>query len=78
MIELTDADRAAILEASGYLETTVAGDKLFSGVYRAGLAAGIERALQVVAVDILGGTANEHLAVVAFRDERIAAIRAML
>jgi len=47
MIELTDADRAAILEASGYRETTKAGDKLFGSIYRAGLSAGIERSAKV-------------------------------
>jgi hypothetical protein len=50
-IELTDADQAAILEASGYVETTKAGDELFGAIYRAGLTAGralgIEEAAKV-------------------------------
>jgi hypothetical protein len=90
MIELTKEDRAAYeawaqAEPRGWSMRRWSGGDYYTAwaqagwsAWQAGLAAGIERALQVVAVDVLGGTANEHRAVVAFRDERIAAIRALI
>ena len=48
-IDLTDADRAAILEASGYTSLTRHGADQFGAIYRAGLAAGRARGIEEAA-----------------------------
>ena len=47
MITLTDQDRAAILEASGYDRLTDRGQIMYEAIYRAGMAAMAERAAEI-------------------------------
>jgi hypothetical protein len=62
MPELTDADQAAILEASGYDRLTDRGQILYEAIYRAGMAAMAERYAPVIeAADALRFTTTSNL-----------------
>ena len=76
-IDLTDADRAAILEASGYTSLTQHGADQFGAIYRAGLAAGRARAIEECA-KVCDDLVDSQLADVMDGEAFSAAIRALI
>jgi len=75
---LTDEDRAVILEASGHLETTKAGDKLLTAVYLAGIERGRRLGLEEAAKCVENGRfLTDTAPIKRWADECAAAIRAL-
>ena len=80
MIELTDADKAAVLEASGYDRLTDRGQIMYEAIYRAGMAAMAERAAKAaegasITINDGGPAALSYMAAIR---NCAAAIRALL
>ena len=77
MLTLTDADRASMLAASGYISFSDGGREYAEAIYRAGLAAGLARAAQIAersATEWDNGKQRQHIVAI----HCAAAIRALL